>query len=1037
MSDSAYRDITASSLADLPQEAWTRNLQLHLPLSGGARPWICRGISHPLLVLLPNSRAARDFASDAAALSSFVELPRVEMLPEEPPHVGEDGTGSSEATMAERGEVMLRWQDEGGALAATAGALMGPFSVGGDSISLSIGPGTSRSRLIEWLDQKGYERADIVWSPGQYTYRGGIVDLFDPKDPYPIRIEYFDDDIESMRYFATDTQRSLRSLSRVELRTLAARRSATLDSFFPPDAHIVMFEPADIENSADNYLWMRRGSEGSEARDLSWEEVARTLRLYPRVRVSAGIERADISTGITGLPNFRGRSRDLEAYCDSLTERGASIRVVSEADRSLAWAESRGASYRSSRGSISEGFFDSASGAVFIGDIELSGVTVSASSSERRAPREWAERIAPGQWVVHEDYGLGRFIGTERIDTPDGAQEYLVIEYADARRLKIPVMHFHKISRYIGAVGTEPTPDSLRGGRWRKSAAKAREQAEEAARYLVGLYAKRETTQGRAFAGDPEQEEEFRSAFPYRETSDQLRAIEEVYRDMSRSIPMDRLLIGDVGFGKTEVAMRAAARCVFDGMQVAVMAPTTLLAQQHFETFSARFDQFGARVEVVSRFVSAYRQKKILAAVESGAVDILIGTHRLLGKDVKFKGLGLLIVDEEHRFGVMHKERLKEICPDVDVLMLSATPIPRSLRMSMSGLRDMSLLQTPPRRRVPVITASAPWSEELVRDAVIREKNRGGQVFYVHNRVKTIEREAMMLRRLFPGMAVSTVHGQMDEGTLRDAMDSFARGKIDILVCTTIVESGLDLPRANTLIVSDSQDLGLAQMYQLRGRVGRRDEQAFAYFFYPAEIRLNRDAAERLDAISAFGDFGAGYELAKRDLEIRGGGELVGTAQHGSVIGVGFERYCDLLEEAILREKGEWHERTAIEVTIPTAIPIDYLPPENMRVALYRRILWMNDTAALTELREETRDRFGPIPPQLAFMFDLAVIRIIGPDRGVRSVTVTKDETAVVIEPSSSLAGEKAPPGWFRLGDKFIGRGGLDPLQVFVRTMMK
>jgi transcription-repair coupling factor (superfamily II helicase) len=467
------------------------------------------------------------------------------------------------------------------------------------------------------------------------------------------------------------------------------------------------------------------------------------------------------------------------------------------------------------------------------------------------------------------------------------------------------------------------------------------------------------------------------------------------------------------------------------------MAPTTLLAQQHFDTFNARFDSFGIRVEVVSRFVAPSRQKFIMEDTVAGKVDILLGTHRLLSSDIAFKDLGLVIVDEEHRFGVMHKEHLKNLYPAVDVLMLSATPIPRSLHLSLSGLRDLSLLQTSPAKRLPVITAVGPWSETLVKNAVIREKARGGQVFYVHNRVQTIDREAMMVRRLFPKLRIGVAHGQMQEKQLKSTMDKFAEGGLDMLVCTTIVESGLDIPRANTMIVSDAQELGLAQMHQLRGRVGRRDEQAFALFLHPAEACLTKEASERLEAIAALGEFGAGYELAKKDLEIRGGGELVGVAQHGNLGRVGFQRYCDLLEEAIERAKGEYRERTTVEVGIPSAIPLEYLPHESVRVALYRKLLWAHELESLQSLHDETIDRFGPMPKVLEFLFDVARIKIQGPDYMIAKVLCGRDETVIECSPEGPPKEMKAPAGWFRRMNGFIGPGGLTSLGTFIASLPK
>jgi transcription-repair coupling factor (superfamily II helicase) len=1006
---------------------WRRNVTMHLPVGGAALPWICRGFDRPLLLILPNSRNARDFLSDSDSMRSCAEVPETSLLPEIAISSYSDDPHMLRAQMAERGEVMHRWAERGGILLATPGALVGPLSLGGDRLSLDKGEAVSRTRLLEWLGGRGYERADIVWAPGQFTYRGGIVDLFDPKDSYPMRVEFFDEEIESMRFFATDTQRSVRTLTHAEIHALSSRKGAILRDFFPSDMHVLFVEPGELETAAENYAWLRAGvlrdsREGDEEGLAGWREVVGMMALYPRLRATASAAKGEYRTQISGLPNFRGRRHELESYCRDLESRKISVFVLSDSEHSRQWAGRRG--YSSASGAISEGFLDTGSRFAVIGDLELSGLSLSGSFRGRSVPLDWGDRLLPGQWVVHEDYGVARYMGSEQIEGPDGVQEYLVLEYAEERRLKIPVMQFHRISKYTTYPGMEPVADSLKGGRWKKLSQRAREQAEETARRLIDVYAKREISKGHAFTGDAEQEAEFERTFPYRETEDQLRAIGDVLRDLRRPTPMDRLLVGDVGFGKTEVALRGAAMCVFEGRQAALMAPTTLLAQQHYDTWSARFDPFAVRVEVVSRFVPPSRQKKILADVADGAVDILIGTHRLLNAGISFRDLGLVIVDEEHRFGVMHKEHLKSLHPAVDVLMLSATPIPRSLHMSLSGLRDMSVLETPPGKRLPVITAVGPWSEPLVRNAVIREYSRGGQVFYIHNRVQSIDREAMMIRRLFPKLRIAVAHGRMPEQELKGAIDRFASGELDLIVCTTIVESGLDMPRANTLIVSDAQELGLAQMHQLRGRVGRRDEQAFALFLHPAEASLTREAMERLEAIAALGEFGAGYELAKRDLEIRGGGELVGTAQHGNLGKVGFQRYCDLLEEAIRRARGDSRGLTQVEVGMPSAIPLDYLPHDSVRVALYRKLLWTREPAAIDSLEDETVDRFGPMPPVLRFLFDVSRVRSVGPDYGIAKVLCGRDETVVQFDPEGPLSHSGPPQGWFRRMDGYLGPGG-------------
>lgn len=1030
------RYLDDSRLSNIDGRYWEKNAAIHLPATGASRLWICRDAPFPLLIVLPDSRQARDFAADSEALRKCVSLPEVITLPEIPIASFTDDNLFS-AQKAARGEAMTRWQDTGGILVSTPGAMMAPISVGGDALVLVRGSEMRRGLLIEWLEGKGYDRVDIVWAPGQYTYRGGIVDFFDPKDAYPIRVEFFDEEIESMRFFETDTQRSVRSFSRGEARALRARLDDLPERFIPQAARVVFFEPGDIENAADNYAWLRDGVErGSDHADtpILWLDVEKNLARYPRVRVTRGVARSEARTKLTGLPNFRGRRGDLEAFCRDLVARGINVSIVSESVHFREWGERQG--FAASEGAISEGFVDTGAGIAFIGDLELSGFSIP-SRSRGGVPLDWRDRLMPDQWVVHEDYGVARYMGSEQIENGDGVQEYLVLEYAEERRLKIPVTHFHKIAPYVSYPGAEPVADNLRGGHWKKLSARAREQALAAASHLIEVYAKRELSPGHAFAGDPEQELEFERAFPFRETEDQLRAIEETKNDMARSVPMDRLLVGDVGFGKTEVALRASARAVFDGKQVAVMAPTTLLAQQHYETFSSRFDSFGVRVEVISRFIPASRQQKIIEDAAQGAVDILIGTHRLLGPDVRFKDLGLAIVDEEHRFGVLHKEHLKDLYPTIDVLMLSATPIPRSLHLSLSGLRDMSLLQTPPNRRLPVITAVGPWSETLVKSAVVKEKARGGQVFYVHNRVRTIEREALTIRRLFPKLKIGVAHGQMPEKRLAAVMEQFSSGELDILVCTTIVESGLDIPRANTLIVTDAHELGLAQMHQLRGRVGRRDEQAFALFLHPLDVTLTREAVERMEAIAAMGEFGAGYQLSKKDLEIRGGGELVGISQHGNLGRVGFQRYCDLLEEAIARAKGDYRERTHIEVGIPSAIPKDYLPHDSLRVALYRKLLWVREAPALQDLYNETIDRFGPMPRPLKFLFDVARIRVIGPDYRISKVLCGRDETIIQGDPEGAMGTMKAPWGWSKRLDGFIGPGGFSALGDFIGALTK
>ena len=735
------------------------------------------------------------------------------------------------------------------------------------------------------------------------------------------------------------------------------------------------------------------------------------------------------------FPNFRGKLKEVELYCLSMIKDGYRIKVVSEAERNLQWARING--FEACEGILSEGFIDSCSKCAVMTDLELSGITVARRRIENRAPSDWGAGLIPGQWVVHDEYGVAVYQGAEQVKTADGEQEYLILQFAEERRLLIPVMQFHKISPWSPLPGQEPTADNLKGSHWKRAASRAKQMAEQAAAELIKIYAEREVSKGFSFPDNREMMRELEESFTYKETIDQLRAIEDVERDMERPVPMDRLIVGDVGFGKTEVAIRAAGKAVFAGKQTAIMAPTTLLAQQHFETFTARFANTPIRVEVISRFVPVGQQKRILQDLSEGKVDILIGTHRILTDDVKFKDIGLIIVDEEHRFGVMHKDHLKKSMPGVDVLMLSATPIPRSLSLSISGLRDMSILQTPPQRRLPVITVVRPFSEELLKSAVLREKNRGGQIFFVHNRINDLQERAIMLKRLFPKLNIAVAHSKTSESALEKTMSEFAAGKIDILVCTTIVESGLDIPAANTLIVDDAHELGLAQMYQLRGRVGRREEQAYAFLFYPNNVHISVESSERLEAIAELDELGAGYQLAQRDLQIRGGGDLIGISQHGNSSKIGYQKYCDLLAEEISKIKGTYRPQMELEIGFPVSIPGDYLPQENLRVTLYRRLLKTDSLEEVRELREETEDRFGRIPNELDFLFNVAAIKGASCDLGLTKMICSRYELVLQGNPDGAWERLKLPPKWRRRLDGFIGPGGFVGIKDIARIIQE
>ena len=1030
MQDKEKESRSISSLFELDEEFWLRNKSVHLASKGAMRSWVVRGPDVSLLVLLPDQRQVRDFAADCEMLGVFN---RVEMLPDMP--LTEDES-RSEALKVQRGGILENFRHEGGVMAATPASLLAPFSVGGEYYEIEQGTETSREKLLGWLAQKGYERNELVWSPGQFVSRGSIVDIFSPSDPFPVRLEFFDDEIESLRFFDPETQKSLRTLYKCSLKSLISKKEVELEKFLPDKMRLVFFDPKGLDTTAENSVWLWQNLDRDKQNAVpwkQWEDLCSYFTKYRRIRVTRDVKNTSERLAIKQFPLFRGKLRDVDHYCEELLREGCDIEVYSESKQNISWAESRG--FKTVKGVLSEGFIDLETKKAVLTDLELSGVSLSRHRTEVIAPSDWGVGLIPGQWVVHDDYGVSRYLGPQSIDSAEGEEEYLILQFAEDRRLLIPILHFYKISPWTPLPGQEPAPDSLRGTQWKKASAKAKEMAEKAAKELVQIYAARELTKGFSFSSNRELMKELENSFIYVETNDQIKAIQHVEADMERPVPMDRLLVGDVGFGKTEVAIRAAGKAAFSGKQVAILAPTTLLAQQHYETFSSRFGNLPVRVEVVSRFVSFSAQKKILEDLKEGKVDIIIGTHRLLSQDVAFKDLGLVVVDEEHRFGVMHKEHLKKMTPGVDVLMLSATPIPRSLSLSMSGLRDMSVLQTPPQRRLPVLTVVRPWSEELLKSAVLREKNRGGQVFFVHNRINDIHERTVMLKRLFPKLNIEVAHSRTPEAQLEKTMMRFSLGEIDILICTTIVESGLDIPMANTLIVDDAQELGLAQMYQLRGRVGRREEQAYAFLFYPPDVHLSVEASERLEAIAELDELGAGYQLAHRDLQIRGGGDLIGIAQHGNSTRVGYQKYCDMLAEEIASIKGEKRKQAEVEIAFPAAIPSGYLPQENLRVTLYRRMLKTDSPAEAISLKEETIDRYGKLPPSLEFLMDLTCVRSAAHELKITKIICSSQETVIQGDPDGGWTEFQLKLPWMRKLDGFVGPGGYKGITILAEMI--
>jgi transcription-repair coupling factor (superfamily II helicase) len=661
-------------------------------------------------------------------------------------------------------------------------------------------------------------------------------------------------------------------------------------------------------------------------------------------------------------------------------------------------------------GSLSAGFAHEPSGLTLLSDRELFGATRvrRLTGSKRVVTRDLIGKLEPGDHVVHVDHGIARYAGMTQRTFGDDVKEYLQLDFAGTDKIFLPADQIGRITRYAG--GPAPALSKLGGTEWERTKTRVRRAVGDLARELIEIYAARESAPGFAFGADTTWQRELEESFPYTETPDQARSIEEVKADMLRQRPMDRLVVGDVGYGKTEVALRAAFKAVQDGKQVAVLVPTTVLAQQHLLTFERRLSAFPVEIGMLSRFVPKREQQRIVDGVADGSIDILIGTHRILSKDIEFADLGLLVVDEEQRFGVSHKERIKQMRREVDVLTLSATPIPRTLHLSLVGIRDLSVIETPPEARLPIQTRIAEDDDGLVRDAIGREIDRGGQVFYVHNRVETIEAAAERVRRLVPGARVAIGHGQMAEGMLERVMLDFSEGRFDVLVCTTIIESGLDIPNANTIVIVRADTFGLAQLYQLRGRVGRSDRRAHAYLLHRRGMPLSPVARKRLHAIFSASDLGAGYQIALSDLEIRGAGNILGAEQHGFMAAVGFEMYTRLLAEAVdtLRGRRPAPEPAPVRLDLPGSayLPDDYVADSGAKLEAYRRFARIRSDADADQLRADLRDRYGPIPRPVEGLFTAVRVRLAAEAAGVPDVRV--EDRRVTLKWSGGTADRRA-----------------------------
>jgi transcription-repair coupling factor (superfamily II helicase) len=885
----------------------------------------------------------------------------------------------------------------------------------------------------------GYERVEQVEERGQFAIRGDILDVYPATEERAVRCELFDIEVERLTWFSTFTQRSLEEAERVEIAPAAelapehrelAEIAAESEESERPDVADVL--PVDrfrelLELVPDDALVVVSAEEelAPALRDY-WEDVttsfhdddAHHLYVKPEALEEALDRRAALrlSSISQDQPHeFRAQAadsaarslRDAEPELEKLVRSGYRTFVAwarrGEAERAQLNLARVQAAFLDGRPAPEEASVTFAHASLRDGFIapQLKLAVLPEHRLLRRRRRERPtgpaagavasfSDLRAGSPVVHEDHGIALFTGFETKSVGGVTRDYLELEYRDGDRVFVPSDQLHKISRYVGADAGDPPLSKLGGKQWEQMKLRARRAAQALAGELINLYAERRRRAGHAFPADSEWQLDFENAFPYRETPDQLEAIDAVRADMEEARPMDRLICGDVGYGKTEVALRAAFKAAEDGKQVMFLAPTTVLAQQHFGTFSERLRDYPFRIEMASRFRSAASVRQSLAEFSEGRVDILIGTHRLLSRDVRPKSLGLLIVDEEQRFGVKQKELLRQLRLKVDVLSLSATPIPRTLQMSLAGLRDISVIETPPEGRRPVKTYVGEYDEELVAKAIRRELARGGQAFFLHNRVETIDETAERVRALLPDARVAVAHGQMAEGELERIMLEFLRGEADLLVCTTIVESGLDIPSANTLIVERADELGLAQLYQIRGRVGRSRERAYAYLLYPSAGALSEEAGARLATLSDYTELGSGFKIAMRDLEIRGAGNLLGDEQSGHVAAVGFELYVGMIDEAVRLLAGdsaeEGEEPVRMDLPVDAYVPGDYVPYEAAKIEIHRRVAGAREIAQLIMLREELADRFGPIPEALDNLIRLQDARIKLGRAGARSV---------------------------------------------------
>ena len=925
--------------------------------------------------------------------------------------------------------------------------------------------------LAAHLVSVGYEKRDPVEMVGEYSIRGGILDVFSPEQEQPVRVEFFGDEIESIRRFDPESQRSTYKLNECVLEPLTEfqrprmeafpgwemrvdperPRTGSLVAFF--DRPLILIDEPELTSAAAERLWTRlAGAPEPERAMLSWAEFSAlaekhdvlevrqldigspasgepaenqfyissraSMAFHGNLQVAIREARTLLEAGVR-LAFFAPTSGEVERLADVFSEYSIPYSIDLGGDKVPEYLEQRAQSVNAGialiRGDVARGtVFQEARVAIFgAEDLFESPETVTRPSKPASGTGVFSADqfdLKPGDYIVHVEHGIGQFLGIREIAQGDTKGDYMLIEYAGGNKLYVPLSRMDLVQRFRGEGESKPVLDRMGGATWSRTKTRIKTRMRDMAEELLKLYAARRLAPGFAFSADSNWQREFEDAFEFTETKDQKAAIEDIKRDMEGPQPMDRLLCGDVGYGKTEVVMRAAFKAMGDGKQVAVLAPTTVLCFQHFQTFQKRFQPFPVRIEMLSRFRTAKEIKAALADLAEGKVDLAIGTHRLLSKDVAWKDLGLVIIDEEQRFGVKHKERLKEICKGVDTVAMSATPIPRTLHMSLLGLRDLSVIETPPKDRLAIQTVVSPFGPDLIKSSIELELARGGQVYFVHNRIDSIWHRAAMVQEMFPSVRIGVGHGQMAEAELEKVMLQFIRHEFDVLVSTTIVENGLDIPLANTMIIENAERYGLSELYQLRGRVGRSNRRAYCYLFVEPDTELTEVARKRLAALKEFSDLGAGFKIAALDLELRGAGNLLGGEQHGHINAIGFDMYVRMLEETVRELRGEEvapEIHSSLNLGLDLRIPSTYITDENQRLRAYKRIAQAVDAAAREKVEQELADRYGPVPEGVRDLLTYSGIKTAAEKLGIEAIDRRASVLNVKFHEETRVDGEK------------------------------